>query len=113
MSVLELVGERQGLTNVMHVASGWAKVAALRQVTARTFSSSICVAARSRQSEITFSAMFALGSSLRVYSSRPFHPFTSVVEEWITSEVSLYGVRPTARFGAWLSLLSQNGKDSR
>ena len=29
------------------------------------------------------------------------------------SEVSLYGVRPTARFGAWLSFLPQNGKDGR
>jgi len=29
------------------------------------------------------------------------------------SEVSLYGVRPTARLGAWLSFLPQNGKDSR
>jgi hypothetical protein len=28
------------------------------------------------------------------------------------SEVSLYGVRPFARFGAWPSLLPQNGKDS-
>jgi hypothetical protein len=28
------------------------------------------------------------------------------------SEVSLYGVRPTARFGAWLSFLPQKGKDS-
>jgi hypothetical protein len=27
------------------------------------------------------------------------------------SEVSLYGVRPTTRFGAWLSLLPQNGKE--
>ena len=29
------------------------------------------------------------------------------------SEVSLYGVRPTARFGARLSFLPQNGKDGR
>ena len=34
--------------------------------------------------------MFGLGSDLRFYSSRPFHPFASVVEEWIASEVSLY-----------------------
>ncbi len=27
------------------------------------------------------------------------------------SEVSLYGVRPTARLGTWPSSLSQNGKD--
>jgi len=26
-------------------------------------------------------------------------------------EVSLYGIRPRARFGAWPSLLPQNGKD--
>jgi hypothetical protein len=45
--------------------------------------------------------MFGLGSNLRFYSSRPFHPFASVVEEWIASEVSLYGVRPTTRLGAW------------
>jgi hypothetical protein len=56
--------------------------------------------------------MFELGSSLRFYSSLPFHPFASVVEVWIASEVSLYGVRPTVRLGAWLSLLLQNGKDS-
>ncbi len=34
MSVLELVGERRALKQVMHIASGWAKVAAWRQATA-------------------------------------------------------------------------------
>jgi hypothetical protein len=29
------------------------------------------------------------------------------------SEVSLYGLRPRARSGAWLSLLSQNDKNGR
>ena len=29
------------------------------------------------------------------------------------SEVSLYGLRPRARLGAWPSLLPQNGKDGR
>jgi len=29
------------------------------------------------------------------------------------SEVSLYGVRPRARSGAWLRLLPQNDKDGR
>jgi hypothetical protein len=55
--------------------------------------------------------MFGLGSSLLFYPSSPFHSFASVVEEWIPSEVSLYGIRPTARLGPWLSLLPQNGKD--
>ncbi len=27
------------------------------------------------------------------------------------SEISLYGLRPRARLGAWLSILSQNDKD--
>jgi len=27
-------------------------------------------------------------------------------------EVMLYGIRPRARFGAWPSLLSENGKDA-
>jgi hypothetical protein len=76
-------------------------------------SSGISGVAESRQSEITFSAMFGLVSSLRFYSSRPFYRFASVVEEWIASEVSLYGVRPTEWLGAWLWLLPQNGKDSR
>jgi hypothetical protein len=44
--------------------------------------------------------MFGLGSSLRFYSPRPSHPFASVIEEWILFEVSLYGVRPTARLWA-------------
>jgi hypothetical protein len=35
-------------------------------------------------------------------SRRPFHPFASVIEERIASEVSLYGVCPAARLGAWL-----------
>jgi hypothetical protein len=54
----------------------------------------------------------SLASSFRRYSSRPFHPFASVVEERIISEVSLYGLRPGAWLGAWPSLLSQNRKDS-
>jgi hypothetical protein len=29
------------------------------------------------------------------------------------SEVSLYGLRPTARLGAWPSVLSQNDKDGQ
>jgi hypothetical protein len=65
----------------------------------------------SRQSEIYFAALFRLRSGLRLYSSHPFHFFAGVVEEWIAPEVSLYGVRPTARLGAWFSLLPQNGKD--
>ena len=56
--------------------------------------------------------MFKLVSSLRFYSSRLFHHFASAIEEWIASEVLLYGVRPTARPGEWLMLLPQNGKDS-
>jgi hypothetical protein len=33
-------------------------------------------------------------------------------EEWIVSEVSLEGICPTARFGPWPSLLSQNCEDA-
>jgi hypothetical protein len=54
----------------------------------------------------------SLASSFRRYSSRPFHPFASVVEQRIISEVSLYGLRPGAGLGAWPSLLSRNRKDS-
>jgi hypothetical protein len=34
-----------------------------------------------------------------------------MIEEWIASEVSLYGICPAARLGAWLSFLPQDGKD--
>jgi len=34
-----------------------------------------------------------------------------MVEQWIVSEVSLYRLRPRARFEARPSLLSQNGED--
>jgi hypothetical protein len=57
------------------------------------------------------SASFLLASSRRRYSSHPSHPFATMVEEGIMSEISQYRLRPRARLGRWPSLLSQNGKD--
>ena len=63
--------------------------------------------AESRRSEIRLSAIFGLGSGLRFYSPRPFHPFASVIEEGIASEVSLYGVRqPTPVNNSYASVNS-------
>src|ERR1039458_1262656 len=113
MSVLELVGERRASKQEMHIVCGWEKVAASRQATGRAFCSWYLCVSESRSQRSAFRlCSFGLGSRLRFYSPRPFHPFASVVEEWIASEVSLYGVCPTARLGAWLSLLPQNDKDS-
>jgi hypothetical protein len=55
-------------------------------------------------------SFFRLEKGFGFHSARPLHPLARIVEEWIASEVPLYGVRPTARFGAWLLLLPQNGK---
>src|ERR1039458_6126295 len=113
MSVLELVGERRASKQVMHIVCGWAKVAASRQATGRAFCSWYLCVSESRSQRSAFRlCSFGLGSRLRFYSPRPFHPFASVVEEWIASEVSLYGVCPTARLGAWLSPLLRDPKIS-
>ena len=57
-------------------------------------------------------ALSRLEKGFGFHSARPFHPLARIVEEWVASEVPLYGVRPTARFGAWLSFLPQKRKDS-
>src|SRR5262249_18533205 len=44
-------------------------------------------------------------------SSDPLHPFSCVVKEWVTSEVSPEGIRPRPRFRAWFLPLSQKRED--
>jgi hypothetical protein len=53
----------------------------------------------------------AFRSALVVAPSSFSRPCGQEVKKRIPPEVSLDRVRPAARFGAWFSLLPQNGKD--
>jgi hypothetical protein len=87
MSVLDLVDNHRVLKNILHLLLKGRRWLPSRR--ASPYQSSGIRSGETVAVRDPFSAMFGLGSRLRFYSSRPFHPCASVIEKRIASEVSL------------------------